>query len=75
MDILTKAENKMDSGIDEQVELVNSSYDEKQRQLIFSLAWKIVCADGKIENHEKRFASQLRNRLELSREQAELAKT
>ena len=41
MDILSKAEEKFkaNASIDEDVELVNTSYDERQRQLIFCLAW------------------------------------
>ena len=63
MEILTQAEEKFkkDSNIDSEVKLVNDSYDDKQKQLIFSLAWNIVCVDGKIENHEQKFASNLSN--------------
>jgi len=77
MSILSKAEEKFKtkSNIDKDVDFVNSYYTEKQRQLIYSLAWQVVCSDGKIENHERKYASQLRNKLQLSREQAQEAKS
>lgn len=76
MRVLAKAEEqfKKDSKIDKYAEFVNSHYNEDQRKLIFSLAWQVVRVDGKIENHERKYASKLRNKLELSREQAEEAK-
>ena len=76
MEVLSKAEEKYnkDSNIDSEVQLVNASYNDKQKQLIFALAWNVVCADGKIENHEQKYASKLRKYLELSREQVAEAK-
>lgn len=76
MEIMSKAEQafKDQQKIDSFVELVNKSYNEKQRQLIFAMAWRVVIADQRIENHEQKFASELRIRLQLTRDQAEEAK-
>lgn len=76
MEIMTKAELafKEQEKIDPFVELINKSYTDKQRQLIFCMAWQIIIADRRIENHEQKFASELRVRLQLTREQAEEAK-
>lgn len=76
MEVMTKAEQafKEQAKIDSFVELINKSYNEKQRQLIFAMAWRVVVADQRIENHEQKFASELRVRLQLTRDQAEEAK-
>lgn len=76
MEILAAAEELRSKAgkIDEFVKAVNQHFSEKQRQLILAMAWKVILADQQIENHEQKFASQLRTRLQLSREQAQEAK-
>jgi uncharacterized tellurite resistance protein B-like protein len=76
MEILAAAEELRSKAgrIDEFVEAVNENFTEKQRQLILAMAWKVILADQQIENHEQKFASQLRTRLKLTREQAQEAK-
>ncbi len=60
--------------LDEFVAVVNKHFDDQQRQLILSMIWRVIIADEMIEKYEQRFASELRQRLQLSREQAEMAK-
>ena len=60
--------------MDEFINAVNKHFSEEQRQLILAMIWKVVIADEMIENYEQRFASELRQCLQLSREQAEVAK-
>ncbi|MBX7144201.1 MAG: TerB family tellurite resistance protein [Oligoflexia bacterium] len=60
--------------IDSFVKSINESFHDGQRQRLFGLLWKVVIADGKVEKFEQRFAVQMRNRLQLSEEQAEAAR-
>lgn len=60
--------------IDEFVSSINENYGDRQKQMILAMVWKVVLADTEIQKHEQKFASQLRLRLELSREEAEEAK-
>ncbi|MCB0323285.1 MAG: TerB family tellurite resistance protein [Bdellovibrionales bacterium] len=60
--------------IDEFVQVINERFNDRQKQIIMAMIWRIVIADEVVENYEQRFASQLRTRLQLSREQAEAAK-
>ena len=59
---------------DEFVSAVNEHFDEKQKLIILAMIWKVIIADELIEKYEQRFAADLRQRLQLSREQAEAAK-
>ena len=60
--------------IDEFVKVINSNFNPTQRQRILMMVWKVVMADGKIDKFEQRFAEQMRNRFQLTVEQAEEAK-
>lgn len=60
--------------LDEFVKVVNENFSDKQKQLILAMIWKVIIADELIEKYEQRFAAELRQRLQLSREQAEEAK-
>ncbi len=60
--------------IDEFVSLINTTYGYEQKVLLLSLIWSVVLADDKVENLERRFAVQMRNRLRISEEDAERAK-
>lgn len=56
--------------IDEFVKAVNERLNEQQRQRLFAMVWKVVLADGKIDQGEERLAVQIRYRLQLTKEQA-----
>ena len=60
--------------IAEFVAALNTHFNVKQRQLILAMVWRVVMADEVVDKYEMRFASQVRNRLQLSKEQAEEAK-
>lgn len=60
--------------IDDFVSDLNENYNDRQRQLIFALVWKVVVADAVIQKYEQKFAAELRLRLDLSRDQADEAK-
>ena len=60
--------------INEFVALINERFTDAQRQVILAMIWKIVIADGKIEQYEQNFANQMRNRLRLTEEIAEEAR-
>jgi len=53
---------------------VNEHFSVQQRQVVLAMIWKLVEADGKIEDFEVRLAAGLRQRLNLSLEQATLAR-
>jgi uncharacterized tellurite resistance protein B-like protein len=76
LELFEKADSlrKEKGKIDEFVAAINENFDVKQRMLVLAMVWKVIIADQQIENHEKRFATQLRTRLQLTREQAEEAK-
>jgi len=66
---------RQDKGkIDEFVAAINENFNDKQKQLLMAMVWRVIVADEVVENFEKRFATQLRTRLQLSREQAEESK-
>ena len=60
--------------LDEFIEAVSENFDEKQKKLLLAMVWRVLMADNIIENHEQKFASMLRQRLNISRELAEEAK-
>lgn len=56
--------------IDEFLKAINDRLNEEQRQRLFAMVWKVVLADGKIDQGEERLAVAIRYRLQLSKEQA-----
>lgn len=60
--------------IDEFVRRLNDAYDERQRELLLAMIWRIVEADGEVESFERRFAVQMKFRFRLSDEAAERAR-
>ncbi len=60
--------------IDQFVATINEAFNDKQKQLLMAMIWKVIVADEVVEHFEQRFATQLRTRLQLTREQAEAAK-
>ena len=77
LEIMEKAQTLRDERgkIDTFVKAINDNFSDKQKQLILAMIWKVIIADELIEKYEQRFAEQLRNRLQLSNEQSEEAKT
>lgn len=53
--------------------LLNQTYSENQKVLLLSACWRIVLADGQVERSEKRLATQLRYRFQLSEDQEQTA--
>jgi len=49
--------------------LLNKTYCDRQKVLLLAACWRIVLADGQIERAEKRLATQLRYRFQLSEDQ------
>ena len=68
-----KLRNESDQ-IETFVKSINENFSDKQKQLILAMIWKIIIADEVIENYEQKYASKVRQLLQLSREQAEQAK-
>lgn len=68
------AARKEQGKIDDFVAAINTNFQESQKQRILAMIWKVVMADGKVDKFEQRFAAQMRNRLQLSKEQATQAK-
>lgn len=60
--------------INEFVSVVNDRFSEAQRTVVLGMIWKIVLADGKIEQYERNFANQMQQRLKLSDESAKDAR-
>lgn len=58
----------------EMIELINSHFDENQRQLVLACVWKVVLADGHADRFETEFATELRTRLNLPLERALMAR-
>ena len=56
--------------IDEFLKAINDALNEDQRKRLFAMVWKVVLADGKIDQGEERLAVAIRYRLQLSKEQA-----
>ena len=56
--------------IDDFVDAINSGFNEKQRERVLSMIWRVIVADNKIDKFEQRFATQMSNRLKLSAEVA-----
>jgi len=71
---IAAAARKEQGKIDQFVASVNERFDDKQRQLLFAMIWKIVLADGKIDKMEARLGKQMRNRLRLTEEQESQAR-
>jgi uncharacterized tellurite resistance protein B-like protein len=60
--------------LDPFIDLINSTYNDKQRRLLFALTWKITLADDTIEDDERRLLNQFRARLQVSPEDGEEAR-
>ena len=60
--------------IDEIVTSINNNFDTKQKQIVLSMIWRVVMADGNIDKFESRFATQMRFRLQLTEEEAKEAR-
>lgn len=60
--------------INEFVSVVNDRFSEEQRTVVLGMIWKIVLADGKIEQYERNFANQMQQRLKLGDEAAKEAR-
>ncbi len=75
LDLMEEAQQaREDQGkIDEFVAAINTNFSDEQKQIVLAMIWKIILADEVVEKYEQRFASELRQRLQLSREQAEEA--
>lgn len=56
--------------VDEYIEIINTFFDDTQKQRILGMVWKIISADGITTERESGFAVRLREKLNLSMEQA-----
>jgi uncharacterized tellurite resistance protein B-like protein len=66
---------RKDAGkIDNFVRKLNEVYSERQKRTLMAIIWKIVMADGEIDEFERKFAVQIRYRLQLDEMSAEDAK-
>lgn len=66
---------KNEGKIDEFINLINSNFNDKQKQKILAMIWKVVEADGTVDKFEERFATQMKFRLQLSDELADAARS
>lgn len=62
------------SKVNEFIGLINDNFADDQRRLILAMVWKVVIADGKVDDFEKKLASELMTRLNLSHADAERAR-
>ena len=60
--------------IDEFIQLINQSFSEAQRGKILEMVWRVIFADQQVEKFERRFAAQVKSRLQLSDEISQAAK-
>jgi uncharacterized tellurite resistance protein B-like protein len=67
-------QTKQGENLNEVFALLNQTYSPDQRLLLLSVCWRIVMADGEIARSERRFATQLRYRFQLSEEQERVAR-
>jgi uncharacterized tellurite resistance protein B-like protein len=78
VDSVTSKKNSTDQSfskrLDDYVSVINEGYNDRQRELLLSLIWRIVLADEKIEDKERKLIVQMRYRFKLSEEAAERAK-
>lgn len=74
-DLVKRAAERAQSkeSLDPVFALLNVTYAPEQKVLLLGACWRIVLADGQVERAERRFAVQLRYRLQLSEEQEEQA--
>ena len=56
--------------IDEFVNRINEAYNDVQKELLLALVWRIVLADDKVEDKERKLVVQMRYRFKLSEEAA-----
>lgn len=52
------------------VDHINQEFNSSQKQLVLSAIWRVAAADGSVNDIELNFATQLRQRLGLTLEQA-----
>lgn len=68
-------ESRIEHGkIDQFISSINESFDDQQKVLVMAMIWKVILADGKIDVFERKFAAQLKSRLQLNDQQAEEAR-
>ncbi len=60
--------------IEEFVSIVNEKFNEEQKQLVLAMIWSLALADGVADRLETNFATVLRNRLNLTIDQAVTAR-
>lgn len=67
------------SKIDQFIATINSKFDADQKLMILAMIWRIIISDGQAERFETSLATQIRQKLGLSMEEAmrarELAQT
>ncbi len=68
------AARKEQGRIDEFVKCINDRFDAGQKQRVLAMLWKVVIADGSVQKHEQRLATQMKFRFQLSDEQAQEAR-
>jgi uncharacterized tellurite resistance protein B-like protein len=64
------AERGNSKNIDEFINRINESYNDVQKELLLALVWRIVLADEKVEDKERKLVVQMRYRFKLSEEAA-----
>jgi len=65
---------KNNNKISDFVIVIKDSFDEKQRQMILAMMWKVAMADDSINRYEKILSSQMQDSLNLTAELANEAK-
>jgi len=68
------AERKATGSLDEFVKRINNAYSEYQREMLLTLVWRMVLADSKIDDKERKLVVQMRYRFKLSEEAADRAR-
>jgi uncharacterized tellurite resistance protein B-like protein len=66
---LAIAAKKEKGKIKEFIELLNENFSEEQRLEVLALVWKVVFADGAVEEEEEKLANFMGEKLGLSKDQ------
>ncbi len=79
MDLLEAADKLREESADhkdrigEFVAAINNRLNEQQRIKVLAMIWKVVMADEMVDDFERKFAAQMKSRLQLTDDQADEA--
>lgn len=66
---LAIAAKKEEGKIKKFIDILNENFTEEQRQQVLVLVWKVIFADGQVDEEEEKLANFLTEKLRLSKDQ------